>query len=192
METMHGTNVQKEMRHIINLLCVCFVAFSMASCGGNSSSDKERIAQLEDSIARMQAKQQSEISSGSRNEPSRAFASTSITEYESTNGTSANFLGTYKVTDVSGRTFYFILNEDETANVKAEGSDEILYCSWTELFSINKGIRIGFSDKRPIVYFDGGVKEYGSMYLKDGWLYAGSSEVESKHPKWRLKAEQIK
>ena len=57
METMHGTNVQKEMRHIINLLCVCFVAFSMASCGGNSSSDKERIAQLEDSIARMQAKQ---------------------------------------------------------------------------------------------------------------------------------------
>ena len=101
-------------------------------------------------------------------------------------------MGTYKVIDATGHTFYIILNEDETANVKIEGSDVILYCSWEGLFLINKGIRIDFSDKRPIIYFDGGVKKYGGMYLKDGWLYAGSSEVESKHPQWRLKAEKVK
>lgn len=182
------------MKNSILIIAACIISFAVASCGGNSSSDKERIAQLEDSIARILSKQQAKTpsyGSGSENKTSNTFTATSSSEYDS-NSASTNFLGTYKVIDATGHTFYIILNEDETANVKIEGSDVILYCSWEGLFLINKGIRIDFSDKRPIIYFDGGVKKYGGMYLKDGWLYAGNSEVESKHPQWRLKAEKVK
>lgn len=182
------------MKNSILIIAACIISFAVASCGGNSSSDKERIAQLEDSIARILSKQQAKTpsyGSDSENKTSNTFTATSSSEYDS-NSASTNFLGTYKVIDATGHTFYIILNEDETANVKIEGSDVILYCSWEGLFLINKGIRIDFSDKRPIIYFDGGIKKYGGMYLKDGWLYAGSSEVESKHPQWRLKAEKVK
>lgn len=165
----------------------CLVAFSMASCGG-SSSEQRRIAQLEDSIAKLNSNQVVENDNYSSSQSSAPAYTPSSTATESV---PTNFVGTYKVTDKNGTTFYFILNEDETANVKTDGTDEVLYCSWTDLSSIKKGIRISFSDRKPILHFDAGVKSYqGSVYIKDGWLYAGSDEVESKHPQWRLKVQK--
>lgn len=169
---------------------------SCLGCVNSSSRDKDRIAELEAQITELQSKSQNnqnntdEISqSNTTSQSSPSFTSTTSSN---ASDDATNFLGTYKVVDKNGNTFYFIINQDETANVKAEGSDQMLYCSWNDLRSINKGIRIDFSDKRPILVFDGGIEKYGSFYLKDGWLYAGSSYVESKHPQWRLKADKIK
>lgn len=175
------------MKNLFKLIFVILVSFSMTSCGGSTtSSDKERIAELEAQIAELQSN--SQITS-TQSHSSEVFSSTSSS---CPSDVPTNFLGTYKVVAKDGKTFYFIINQDKTANVKSEGTDVILYCSWYDLRGINKGIRIDFSDKRPIILFDGGIEKYGSMYLKDGWLYAGSHYVESKHPQWRLKAEKIK
>lgn len=164
--------------------------FIFTSCGG--SSDARTIAQLQDSIATLnrqlaetgQQTSYSAPSNTSYSEPTSSYSSSS-----SSNG--GNYVGTYKVTDTKGTTFYFILNADDTANVKFEGSDEVLYCTVHDWRNINKGIAISFSDERPIIYFEGGTQRYGTMHISDGWLYASSEFTTAKHPKWRLKAEKI-
>lgn len=139
------------MKNLFNLIFVGLVAFSLTSCGGSSSSDKERIAELEAQIAELQ---NNSNNTSSQPQSSEVFSSTSSSK---SSDTPANFVGKYKVVDRSGNIFYFIINQDETANVKAEGSDVTLYCSWSDLISINLGIRIDFSDKRPIISFEGGI-----------------------------------
>ena len=186
----------------INILSIFALLTTLICVGCSNSSnseDKERIAQLEAQIAELQNNSQSnssddddnDLNTSSQDKSSEVFTSTSSSN---SSEPTKNFLGTHKVVDNNGNTFYFILNQDKTANVKTDGTDEMLYCSWNDLTRINKGVRIDFSDKRPIILFDGGMKEYGSMYLdfQNEWLYAGSDYIESKHPQWRLKVERIK
>ena len=176
---------------LTTLICV--------GCSNSSNSeDKERIAQLEAQIAELKNNSQSkssddddnDLNTSSQDKSSEVFTSTSSSN---SSAPTKNFLGTYKVIDNNGNTFYFILNQDETANVKTDGTDEMLYCSWYDLTNINSGVRITFSDKRPVILFDGGIEKYGGVYLdfQNEWLYAGSKYIDSKHPQWRLKAEKI-
>lgn len=103
--------------------------------------------------------------------------------------------GTYEVTDKLGCTIHITLNKDKTATITGvRGENITYYCSWDDLTSINKGIRIDFSDEKPYLVYEGGADEIAalSLYLKDGWLYKGRDNVEAKNPKWRLKATKLK
>lgn len=183
------------MKNLILLFLVCAMSFGVASCGDNGKSDKERIAQLRDSItqlkssvANLQSRLQQAESSARNSKPDNASST-------SHGNVSANPWGTYKVVDKRGKTFYFILNEDETATVKQEGSKKIYYCSLTDFRKVNSGIWIEFSDEEPTIHFEGGVTDFndnvGQLVLKDGWLYSSTEKADSKHPKWKLKAEKI-
>ena len=184
---------------ILSIFTLLTTLICVGCSNSSNSEDKERIAQLEAQIAELQNNSQSnssddddnDLNTSSQDKSSEVFTSTSSSN---SSAPTKNFLGTYKVVDVNGNTFYFILNQDKTANVKTDGSDEMLYCTWTDYTSINKGVAIYFSDKRPVMLFDGGIQEYGPMHLdfQNEWLYARQQYLESKHPKWRLKAEKIK
>ena len=183
---------------ILSIFALLTTLICVGCSNSSNSEDKERIAQLEAQIAELQNNSQSNSSDdddNNQNTSSQNKSSEELTSTSSSNLTAPtkNFLGTYKVVDVNGNTFYFILNQDKTANVKTDGTDEMLYCSWNDLTRIN-GVRIDFSDKRPVMLYDGGMQKYGSVYLdfQNEWLYADSEYIVSKHPKWRLKAEKIK
>lgn len=96
-------------------------------------------------------------------------------------------VGTYEVKDVMKQIWVFTLNEDETATVSKKGSELVLYGSWEDTSGYNGGIELTFSDEPRIVFpsFDEGF--YGvSGYFKDGYLYYGYMDVESKNPNKRL------
>ncbi|MBD5319750.1 MAG: hypothetical protein HDS07_02465 [Bacteroides sp.] len=190
----------------INILSIFALLTTLICVGCSNSSnseDKERIAQLEAQIAELQNNSQSnssddddnDLNTSSQDKSSEVFTSTSSSN---SSAPTKNFLGTYKVVDNNGNTFYFILNQDETANVKTDGTDEMLYCTWYEWSNRKRGVQITFSDKEPVILFDGGILKGHSMFFdfQNEWLYAGdysnSTYIDSKHPKWRLKVEKIK
>ena len=202
----HGTGLNqsnnyqnhKTMKNLILLLLVCAMSFGVESCGGNGKSDKERIAQLRDSVTQLKSSiaslqtrlQQAESSAGN------TINASSASSTPSHSNVSANPWGTYKVVDKKGKTFYFTLNEDKTATVKREGSKKIYYCSLTDFRFADSGIWVDFSKDEPAIHFEGGVTDFydnaGQVVLKDGWLYSSTEKADSKHPKWKLKAEKIK
>lgn len=189
----------------INILSIFALLTTLICVGCSNSSnseDKERIAQLEAQIAELKNNSQSNSSDDDDNDQNTSSQNKSSEEFTSTSSSNSsaptnNFLGTYKVVDANGNTFYFILNQDETANVKTDGSDEMFYCTWTDYTNINKGVGIKFSDKKPVILFDGGMMKGSTMFFdfQNEWLYAGDYAspiyLESKHPKWRLKTEKI-
>ncbi len=106
-----------------------------------------------------------------------------------------SFLGTYEVTDKVGCTMRITLNEDETATITGvRGENVTYYCSWRDASWQDRGVEINFSDEKPYIVYEGGADEnkYEELYIKDGWLYSGFRNVDSKNPKWRLKAKKIK
>ena len=103
--------------------------------------------------------------------------------------------GTYEITDKVGCTIHLTLNEDETATITGvRGEGVTYYCTWKELKNLGLGIRIGFSDGKPYLVYEGGddTNTYRNIYLKDGWLYKDEDALKAKNPKWRLKATKIK
>lgn len=103
----------------------------------------------------------------------------------------------YKVTDIRGVTFYFLLNYDKTAQVKTiakDGTEIIWYCSWYN-FSSEGRLEINFSghDGAAIMYNKSSWPEaHYCLYIKDGWLYREYDECKAKNPEWRVEAEKIK
>ncbi|MBP3775160.1 MAG: hypothetical protein ILA34_07415 [Bacteroidaceae bacterium] len=160
-----------------NLLLLGLTVLFIAGCNGRKAQET-RIAQLTDSITLLQ--------------DSIAHLNTQLDKHKShTSVSDKSYIGTYKVVDVKGQTFYFLLNDDETAQITQEGSEEVWYCSLKDYRDIRHGLTINFSDRRPWIWFNDGVKEFGSMHIDDGWLYANLSTLKSKHPRWRLQVEKI-
>ncbi|MBD5307132.1 MAG: hypothetical protein HDS14_05845 [Bacteroides sp.] len=157
------------MKKLTYLFVACMVSLVVASCGGGSnSSEADRIAQLEDSIAKLNS---NEVSDG--------------------NGTDGNnFSTTYKAIDKHGTTFYFVLNEDKSAKATAKGMNGTVYGSWEDLSNINRGICIELSDYIPNIYYEAGTQEFHSVYIKDGWLYAKGDYAKANNPQWRIKIEK--
>lgn len=160
------------MENIIKFIMYCFAAFCffsfvVATCSDDKESDNQKIESN---------KQSEEIEEKKEN----------------------SFLGTYKITDKVGCTIHLTLNEDETATITGvRGEGITYYCSWFDSsYGEGKKIHISFSDDKPILVYEGGIENnkynYEGLYLKDGWLYSGNSNAESKNPKWRLKATKIK
>ena len=93
----------------------------------------------------------------------------------------------YNVTDKSGSKITITLNKDETAIIEKDGTP--YYCSWTKP-AVMDGIEITYptsDDDKPIIAYDGDVREVYSIWIKDGWLYADFSSAKAKNPKWRIK-----
>lgn len=145
------------------------MSFVVASCGGSSnSSEADRIAQLEDSLATLNNNGGDDGNSTADDNPST----------------------TYKATDEQGTTFYIVLNEDESAQATAKGMNGTIYGSWDDLSNIKRGICVEFSDYIPNIYYKGGAQEFHSVYIKDGWLYAKGDYAKANNPQWRIKIEK--
>lgn len=104
-----------------------------------------------------------------------------------------SFLGTYEVTDKSGRKVTLNINEDETVT----GSDDIYppyYGSWTGPTSEGIIIITFAEDNKPYLIYEGGEDNHalGVLYLRDGWIYTGGDNAHAKNPRWRLKVTKIK
>ena len=102
-----------------------------------------------------------------------------------------DYIGTYKVVDKYGKTFYFILNDDKTVQIK-DDNDRVAYCWWEDFSPF--GFKIGYGDERPRMFFEGGESTNYASFLDPtgGWLYEELNYLQAKHPRWRLKAEKIK
>lgn len=106
-----------------------------------------------------------------------------------------SIVGTYEITDRVGCTIHLTLNKDETATISGvRGEGVTYYCSWHNAEWQGAEIRIDFSDKKPYLVYEGGADDnmLEDLYIKEGWIYSGLSNVKSKNPNWRLKLKKIK
>ena len=105
-----------------------------------------------------------------------------------------HYVGSYDVRDKANNTFHISLNNDKTATITGVGvENDMCYCSWI-YDDCKNAVYISFSDIKPVIVFEGGLDDYPhGLYLCDGWLYKGSgNSLDSKNPKWRLKATKVK
>lgn len=139
-------------------------ALSLASCGGNSTTEKARIAELEEQLLELKGEQKQE---------------------------SRQFIGTYKVVDKYNTTWILTLNRDETMTVNEEGSSEVIYGSWSdEPYGVP---HFSFSYREwPYLEFPSGRKDINNGILSDDYLYSSNIEYKAKNPKYRLPITKIK
>lgn len=104
----------------------------VASCGGGSNSS-EKIAELEDSIARMNERLNDAGPSAEVNDETNSSASNS--NESSVNMSENDVVGTYEFTDSEGHKFILTLNDDETAQIKV--NDLVRYGSWENTHPLN-------------------------------------------------------
>jgi len=169
-----------SMKKIIKWAVYTFAAFCVFCLLVATCSDDEKEGSNQTSTEQKEdIKEQSEVNESKRVEEKK--------EVEIT--------GTYEVTDKVGCTIRITLNEDETATITGvKGENITYYCSWQDVSWRNAGIKISFSDEKPYLVYEGGADEntYQELYIKDGWMYTGYSNADSKNPKWRLKVTKIK
>lgn len=169
------------MKKSLLIFLTCAMSLVMVSCGGSSSSDKKRIAELEAQIAELKKGNGANNSS-----PEEGFSNVS-SSYDS------DIVGTYEFTDEINNTWTLVANVDNTATISIKDDKEtICYGSWEDFRSIDIGVRFMFTDQCPIVYFPAGSEKGSYIYLKDGYIYGNSSYVEAKNPRRRLPINKIK
>lgn len=155
----------------------------VASCGGSSSRDKDRIAELEAEIAELKS---SNITTSTTNEETNYVSSTSSTI--SQNGQS--IVGTYELTDALNRQWLLSLKDDETVELSIKGTDTSFYGSWS---AREEGTWLEFGYKEnPIVFPNGNKGFIGHGLITNGYLYSSLSEGKAKNPKQRLSIRKIK
>lgn len=163
----------------------------VASCGGGSNSS-EKIAQLEDSIARMQTRLDNQGINNSDNHETNNDNFNAFNGNESATETTTNdIVGVYKVIDKLGRVWIFTLNSDESATVSVEGSDAVGYGSWDDGHYDN-GIWFDFEEEPRIIFpnMKEGFSGHGDM--NSGYLYRSVNAAKSKDPHQRLEMKKIK
>ena len=180
------------MKKISILLIACFLMFSMTNCGQSSSNDV-RIAELKDSIEKLNRK----ISSQDASLQSQA---SSVTMSQRHNNEQSIFIvGTYEITDNRNTTWVLVVESDEDESDegnaymydKSKGQNIIYYGSWYK-YSHMKYARFSFSDGAPGVFFpsDGMRTRYPCIDSK--WFYYNSSAADAKNPELRLPIKKIK
>lgn len=189
------------MKKTIPLFMACVIAFGLASCGGNSA-DKARIAELEAKLA---------ASDSAASDTERTLSTTEeVVEDNSNSSSSSNssslggfeeqvsedpnntIVGAYEFSD-NIHTWVLVVNNDETAYIynKDQGESVKAYGSWYK-FSHMKAASFRFSDKAPIVWFQGGETRLSYPYLTKDWIYYDSSAADAKNPEKRFPVTKVK
>lgn len=184
MDLTKLTNNQnhKSMKNVILIFVACMMSFVVASCGGNSnSSEADRIAQLEDSIANLNNR----IADGSESKANND------SEDMQGNDSNNNHVGTYEFTDTQGHKFVLVLNEDETATIQV--NDLLRYGTW-ELYSpIGNLPLVAFNfDEMPQIALPNGEKKCQFLVIVGNYIYEDWHNVKSKNPRYRLPIKKIK
>lgn len=182
------------MKNLFNLIFVGLVAFSLTSCGGSSSSDKERIAELEAQLAEL--KGDNSTNNSSTDEESSYISSGSTTS--STRSNKQSVVGTYEFSDNINTWVLVVEKEDAdddegTAYIYNKSSKDGTKCygSWYK-YSHMKYASLEFSEKAPIIFFPSEEETLRYPYINSEWIYANRSASEAKNPNLRLALKKIK
>lgn len=182
------------MKNGILIFVACMMSLVVASCGGNSnSSEADRIAQLEDSIRKIQSDKivdgnnESKVESYSDDD---SFSSSS--QSKSVDSFGGDVEGTYEFSD-NINTWVLVVNGDETAYIynKAKGDGVKAYGSWYK-YDHMKYAAFSFSDKAPRVFFPSGEETLRYPRINNEWIYYNSSAADAKNPEKRLPLKKIK
>lgn len=183
------------MKKLIYLFVACMVSMVVASCGGSSkSTEAERIAQLEDSIARMQTRYENQGINNSDNHETNNNSINDANGNESETEVTANdIVGVYKVTDALNNKWIIKMETDETATVSQEGKNVMHYGSW-RYSGPNYGIMLSFSldDDPQITFPNMKAGFYLHPRIKNGYLYMSETASDAKNPKLRLAIKKVK
>lgn len=184
----------KSMKNVISIIVACMMSLVVASCGGNSnSSEADRIAQLEDSIRKIQSDKivdgnnESKVESCSDDD---SFSSSS--QSKSVDSFEGDVEGTYEFSD-NINTWVLVVNGDETAYIynKAKGDGVKAYGSWYK-YDHMKYAAFSFSDKAPRVFFPSGEETLRYPRINNEWIYYNSSAADAKNPEKRLPLTMIR
>lgn len=158
------------------------MSFVVASCGGNSnSSEADRIAQLEDSIANLNNR----IANGSESKADNG------SEDMQGSGSNNNHVGTYEFADTQGHKFVLVLNEDETATIQV--NDLVRYGTWKLYSPIGNLPLVAFNfDEMPQIALPNGEKKCQFLAIVGNYIYEDWQNVKSKNPRYRLSIKKIK
>lgn len=173
------------MKKLTYLFVACMVSLVVASCGGGSnSSEADRIAQLEDSIARMNKQLNNAV-------PSDGVNAESNSNVSSVNASENDVVGTYEVKDHLDQVWIFTLNADESATVTKKGGDAVGYGSWSD-DRYDNGIWFDFEEEPRIVFPNMQEGFFGHGDMNSGYLYRTVNAAKSKDPHQRLEMKKIK
>lgn len=181
------------MKNVILIFAACMMSLVVASCGGSSNSS-DKIAQLEDSIARMQTRIENQGTNDLENQETNNNTINDANGNDSETEASANdIVGTYKVIDALNNVWIIKMETDETATVSQEGGNVTHYGSW-RYSGPNYGLMLRFSldDDPQITFPNMKAGLYLSPCIKDGYLYMTESALKAKNPKHRLPIQKIK
>lgn len=161
----------------------------VASCGGGSNSS-EKIAELEDSIARMNERLNDAGPSAEVNDGTNSSAYNS--NESSVNMSENDVVGTYEFTDSEGHKFILTLNDDETAQIKV--NDLVRYGSWEKYSPIEYNPLVHFEgDEKPVITFpDHGTRDCQYLSIVGNYIYYKWESVKAKNPKLRLSIKKVK
>ena len=186
LNRVNNNQNHKNMKNGILIFVACLMSLVVASCGGNSnSSEADRIAQLGDSIARIQSRHDNQENNSSANDiPTRANSTNTDTPIN-------ELVGSYIVEDAVNAKWIIKVNEDESATIAKEGSNDIFYMSWD--YHRSYGIGLSFNLGDPIrITFPNMEKGFQlTACIKDGYLYRNSSAIKAKDPKLRLPINKV-
>lgn len=172
-------------------------AFLILSSFGESSnsSDANRIAQLEDSITRLNIQLNVALRIA-RLEDSIAHLNTQLNaalaklaDQNESDAIYTKITGTYKFTDALNQQWTLTLNNDNSATLVKGSSESIIYGSWDEYgeknpVSIDFEAAIAFPNKIRGLFA-------GRGYLKNGYLYPKLDAARAKDPNKRLAIKKI-
>lgn len=182
------------MKHLFFTLAIFTMSLFVVSCGGSSSKDKERIAELEAQLAELQA---GSTSDNSMIEYDSSYTSSTSSNTSTRSNKGQSIVGTYEFSD-NINTWCLVIERDEdnsdegTCYIinKSKGGDVKCYGSWYK-YSTMKYASLHFSEKKPIVFFPSGEETLRSPYVNTEWIYANSSASEAKNPNLRLPLKKI-
>lgn len=173
------------MKNLVIILMACMMSSVVASCGGNSNStEAERIAQLEDSIARLNKLIDKTADNNLQNQEKVDRSVVDIQEDRS----DGRIEGSYELTDALNNKWILTLNNDRTATLDIKGTNSLFYGSWSVSRS---GIWLNFS-QCPIVFPSKAKGFVGHGEINNGYLYRTLSEAKAKNPRQRLPIRKIK
>lgn len=169
---------------------VAVFSLTLVSCGGNST-DKARIAELEEQLLELKGEQKQDVEAPkSDNEITSHTSSSHLSSSHRREG-SRQFIGTYKVVDEYNTTWILTLNRDETMTINEEGSSEVIYGSWSDS---PYGVPcFSFSYREyPYLEFPSGRENIDYGILSEDYLYSSNISYKAKNPKFRLPITKIK
>lgn len=180
------------MKKLYFLTLTAFSIIILSSCGGGSNSaDQERIAQLEAKIAELQS-QSNGIAANSLDQQNESINDDFTSNTDGAQATSKGVTkkDKYIFKDGVGNTWTVKVNNDNTSTFESSNGE-----TYYGTVSIIEGniIELNFESDIPrLTTPTSGVRvsfQYPVIDLLNGYIYATSSNYDSKNPKNRVKFE---